>query len=522
MAPLHPPVAEEGLLRPAARATGMVSLFAGAAALARALLHVQDVEMIFLLGVMATALVAGRRSAVMAAILSVAIFDWFFVPPFYTLDVADPRYVTTFGVMLATGLVMGTLVVRLREERAEALARAGRTAALHAASRALAGALDRRAVAGEACRGAAEALEGVAAWYEAPPGGPVAPLAAHPPAAPEGEGLADLAAFVAAHGCVAGAGSGALGAEPWLGVPVRSFGGVQGVLAVRRRDGCPPDAEQRALLEALAQGAALALDRVAHADEARRAALEVEREALRSQLLSSVSHDLRTPLATITGAATALRESPAIDPATRRELEDAIVGEAERLERLVGNLLDMTRLEGGAVVPRREWVPVDEVVGSALTRLDRQLAGREVRTALEPGLPLLSVDPVLLEQLLVNLLDNAVKHTPRGVPLEVVARRAGGELVLEVADRGPGLQPGEEERIFDRFHRGPAAGPRGAGLGLPIARAIARVHGGSLVAAAREGGGAVFRLALPVLPGPAAGEVPDAADGDAPAAAGSP
>jgi len=329
----------------------------------------------------------------------------------------------------------------------------------------------------------------------------VTAVASEPPGAAVGLGAVELAEWVAAHAGPVGPGTGNMGSEPYLCVPVRSFAGVLGVLAVQPRDGQAPTPEQRSLLEALAQASALALDRVRHAEEARRAALEVEREALRSQLLSSVSHDLRTPLATITGAATALREDPGLDAATRRELIESIVDEAERLERLVGNLLDMTRLEGGAVVPKREWVPVDEVVGSALTRLERPLGGRKVRTELEPDLPLLSVDPVLLEQAIANLLENAVKHTPAGAELTVAARRAGDAILLEVADRGPGLPPGDEERIFERFHRGAAAGARGAGLGLPIARAIARVHGGQLVAANREGGGAVFRMVLPVPPG---------------------
>lgn len=492
---------EEGLLWPAARGAGIVALTAVVAAAARALLHVQDVEMIFLLGVMATALVAGRRAALVAAALSVAVFDWFFVPPFYTLDVADPRHVTTFAVMFVASLVIGTLVLRLREQREEALARAGRTAALHAASRELSGALDVAAVARATCRGAAQALGAEAAWFEVGASGAVAAVASEPPGAAVGLGAVELAEWVAAHAGPVGPGTGNMGSEPYLCVPVRSFAGVLGVLAVQPRDGQAPTPEQRSLLEALAQASALALDRVRHAEEARRAALEVEREALRSQLLSSVSHDLRTPLATITGAATALREDSGLDAATRRELIESIVDEAERLERLVGNLLDMTRLEGGAVVPKREWVPVDEVVGSALTRLERPLGGRIVRTELEPDLPLLSVDPVLLEQAIVNLLENAIKHTPAGAELTVAARRAGDAILLEVADRGPGLPPGDEERIFERFHRGAAAGARGAGLGLPIARAIARVHGGQLVAANREGGGAVFRMVLPVPPG---------------------
>jgi two-component system sensor histidine kinase KdpD len=211
-----------------------------------------------------------------------------------------------------------------------------------------------------------------------------------------------------------------------------------------------------------------------------------------------VSHDLRTPLATITGAATTLRASPELPAVERRDLLEAICEEAERLERLVANLLDMTRLDSGAVEPRREWVPLDEVVGGALTRLERRLGRRPVKTAVAPDLPLVSLDPVLVQQLFVNLLENAAKYTPAGSEIEIRAAREGGTLVVDVADRGPGIPPGDEERVFERFHRGTHAGVRGVGLGLPIARAIAQVHGGRLVVANRPGGGAVFRLTLPI------------------------
>jgi two-component system sensor histidine kinase KdpD len=480
------------------RAAGIVTITTGLAALAREILHVEDVEMLFLLGVMVTALLGGRRAAVVAAALSVAVFDFLFVAPFYTLDVADPRYITTFATMFVVSLVIGTLVLRVREQREAALSRARRMAALHAASRDLSSAVDVPAVALGTCRGAAEALGAEAVWFEVSKDGAVTPLATAPGSSEVGAAAADVAEFVAGAGETAGLGTDRMGAEPVLCVPVRSAGGTVGVVAVQPRDGGVPSPEQRELLEALAQGAALALDRVRHADDARRAAFNAEREALRSQLLSSVSHDLRTPLATITGAATALREGPALDWDTRRELTESIVGEAERLERLVSNLLDMTRLDQGAVVPKREWVPAEEVVGSALTRLERLLAGRPVRTRLHADLPLLSVDPVLLEQLLVNLLENAIKYTPPGSELSVTANVVGEGIEFEVADRGPGIDAGEEERIFERFYRGDAPGVRGAGLGLPIARAIARVHGGRLTAASRDGGGAVFRLVLPL------------------------
>jgi two-component system sensor histidine kinase KdpD len=158
----------------------------------------------------------------------------------------------------------------------------------------------------------------------------------------------------------------------------------------------------------------------------------------------------------------------------------------------------MTRLESGAVEPRRDWVPLVEVVGSALTRLEPQLAGRRVTAALPDDLPLLSIDPVLVEQLFVNLLENAARYTPPGSEIEIRARREGGTLLVDVADRGPGIPSGEEELIFERFHRGAGAGVRGVGLGLPIARAIAQAHGGRLGGSSRPGGGAVFRLTLPL------------------------
>jgi two-component system sensor histidine kinase KdpD len=218
---------------------------------------------------------------------------------------------------------------------------------------------------------------------------------------------------------------------------------------------------------------------------------------MRSSLLSSVSHDLRTPLAAITGSATTVRSNPDLPEETRDEMLATICEESERLERLVSNLVDMTRLESGHVALAREWLPVDEVIGSALTRLEPALKGRPVRVDVPADLPLVSVDPVLMEQLLVNLLENAVKHTPAGTEIAVSAAADPGGLAIEVADRGRGLPAGEEERIFERFFRRSEAGVAGVGLGLAICRAIARAHGGTLRASNRPGGGAAFRLTLP-------------------------
>jgi two-component system, OmpR family, sensor histidine kinase KdpD len=236
------------------------------------------------------------------------------------------------------------------------------------------------------------------------------------------------------------------------------------------------------------------------AELAKSADLRARTEEMRSSLLSAVSHDLRTPLAAITGAASTLRSaSDALDSGQRADLVDAICVESERLNRLVRNLLDMTRLESGAVQIQRDWVPLDEVVASALGRLDDQLSGRPVRADIPDALPLVSVDPVLLEQLFVNLLDNVVRHTPPAAAVTITARHdvSTGVVQVDVVDDGPGLPPGDEQRVFQKFFRGRGSAADGAGLGLAICRAIATVHGGTLVAQNRPEGGARFRLELP-------------------------
>jgi two-component system sensor histidine kinase KdpD len=238
-----------------------------------------------------------------------------------------------------------------------------------------------------------------------------------------------------------------------------------------------------------------------------------EVEAVRSALLSTVSHDLRTPLAAITGAATTLRDvGGGLTDEQRRELLDAICEEAERLERLVSNLLDMTRVEAGALQLRPEWVPIEEVVGSALARVEAGLAGREVTIDIPATLPLVSVDPVLLEHLFVNLLENAVKYTPAGAPIEIRARVSHGAVEADVADRGPGLPESDREidRLFEKFSRGGQPGVPGAGLGLAICRGIVQAHGGTLAAENRPGGGALFRLRLPLGGGGAPTVSPEA------------
>ncbi len=290
-----------------------------------------------------------------------------------------------------------------------------------------------------------------------------------------------------------------------LYLPLTAAGRTIGVLGV-----APDDPQllvnpaERQLLEAMTAPVALALQRVRLAEEAQQAEVRAREEELRGSLLSSVSHDLRTPLASITGAASAMLDNEgAIAVDTRRDLLQTIYDEAERLGRLVNNLLDMTRLEAGSVALRTDWVALEDPIGAALARLERRLAGRDVQVSLAPDLPLLPLDEVLFEQMILNLVENACKHTPAGTPIRVVARAQGGRVVLEVADRGPGLPPGAEEQIFDKFVRGGGEGrTHGFGLGLAICRGIAAAHGGAITAENRPGGGAVFRVSLPIGVGP--------------------
>ena len=221
---------------------------------------------------------------------------------------------------------------------------------------------------------------------------------------------------------------------------------------------------------------------------------------MRSSLLSAVSHDLRTPLAVITGAATTLRDQgDKLDVAERADLLETVCEEAERLERLVRNLLDMTRLEAKDMKVKREWIPVEEIVGSALTRLESWLEGRSIVTRLPPDLPLVNVDPVLLEQVFVNLFENAAKHTPAGSAIDVGARSIDGAVEIVVADRGPGFPAGDEQRVFEKFHRGRGTSAPGAGLGLAIVRGVIEAHGGTVTASNRTGGGAEMCVVLPIV-----------------------
>ncbi|HEV8549217.1 MAG TPA: ATP-binding protein, partial [Polyangiaceae bacterium] len=314
-----------------------------------------------------------------------------------------------------------------------------------------------------------------------------------------GEREFSVAQWVWSHSEEAGLGTSTLPGGHTLFVPLMASGGIAGVLGLSPTQPDRFDSlEQRRQVDAFAVQMAMAIERTQLAEETERARREVETEQLRSSLLSSVSHDLRTPLAVITGAAGTLVENqPNVDDRTRRELLVTILEEAERLNRLIRNLLDMTRLESGAVTVKKEWLPVEELVGAALNRMESRLSGHDVRVELPADLPLVPCDAILVEQALLNLLENATKYGAD--PIEIRALSQPGEVMLEIADHGPGIPAGHETRIFEKFHRaGRDTTSTGVGLGLAICRAIAIAHGGRIWAHNRDGGGASFRFTLPI------------------------
>jgi two-component system sensor histidine kinase KdpD len=458
-----------------------------------------DVVMIYLLGIMLVASRFRLGASVLTAALSVAAFDFFFVPPYLTFAVADFRHATTFIVMFVVAVVISGLTQRIRNEAATARERELRTATLYELSRELAGAQDTQSVVQAAAHHIEKVFRSQVTVFKPIPGGSVLTAYATRGPGEASERELSIAQWVWANQREAGLGTGTLPGGTTLYVPLLASGGAVGVLGLTPDDPQRFDQlEQRRRVDAFAAQMALAIERATLADETSKARREIEAEQLRNSLLSSVSHDLRTPLAVITGSTSTLLEGgPGITDATRQDLLKTVLEEAEHLNRLIRNLLDMTRLESGAVKVRKEWIPLEELVGAALNRVESRLTGRELHVDLPRSLPLVPCDPVLIEQTLINLLENAAKYSTG--PIDVTAAARGAEVVVAVADRGPGIAPGQETRIFDKFQRaGREGNPEGVGLGLTICRAIVSAHGGRIWAQNRADGGASFQFALPI------------------------
>lgn len=454
-----------------------------------------NLVMIFLLGVVFVATRWGIGPAVLASVLGVATFDFCFVPPRWTFAVTDTQYLLTFSVMLAVALIVSNLGARLRRQADASRERERQVTALYRLVQDLAGQRDAEGIARAAV---AHLLDhaGLPATILVPiEGGGLVPLAdsGGGAVAPKEE---PVARWVCEHGEKAGAGTDTLPGSSALYLPLKVSQGCVGVLAVKGSAQMEPEFLHE--LELVAGQTALVLERRRLAEHARQSQLEAESERLRSSLLSAVSHDFRTPLAGILGASTALLSSdlPAGDT---KELVETIHNEAVRLHRLITNLLSVTRLESGKVALRLEWQPLEEVVGAALGRLRDELEGRPLVLDIPEDLPAVAIDAPLVEQVFINILENAAKYTPGGNPVEIHARGAGDVVEVQIADRGPGLPEEAVEKIFDQFYRVSEIRP-GTGLGLTICQAIVRAHGGTIRAANRPGGGALFTFTLPVAP----------------------
>ena len=459
-----------------------------------------NLVMVYLLGVTVAGLRFGRGPAVMTAILNVAAFDFFFVPPRFSFAVSDVQYLLTFSVMLTIALVIANLVASVRQQTRVAGARERRTALLYAMSRELAATRGISGMARVAVRHLAEVFQIKAVVLL-----PDAEGKLHYPRDRPLENSfrsADLAVaqWVADHSRQAGLGTDTLPAATGLYLALGDERQRLGVLAVLpsnpRRVLLP---EQRHLLETFASQIGLALERARLAEVAEAAGLAAERESLRNTLLASISHDLRTPLAVMAGAGSTLAEHGAkLDEATRFSLAHSIETKAREMSELVSNVLDLMRFESGQVVLRRDWETLDDLVGTALQRLEVRLAGHAVELRMAPELPPVYVDATLIVQLFANLLDNAAKYTPAGTRVSVSAVADGAFVRVVVEDDGPGLPPGEPARLFDKFQRGNGEGTVvGVGLGLAICQAIVRAHGGEIEAQRRAGRGARFEFTLP-------------------------
>ncbi len=460
-----------------------------------------NVVMTYLLAVVVVAFRCGRNPAIVASVLAVLLFDVLFVLPYYTIVVDDAQYVITFAVMLFVGLSVSTLAARVRRQAEMSRRNERRAEALYRLGRKLSGINGKDFIAAEAERAINEVLGGEA-MILLPLHGELRPVLMQHKTFAASHSEIGAAQWVYDHAQAAGRGTDTLPSAPSLYLPLLSPNGSVGVLAIRHQDAAQLRMpEYRVILENYSTQIAMALERDRLMLESQTARVEVESEKLRNTLLSSVSHDLRTPLAVISGASSSILNNPAMDASTQRELLQTVFDESDRLARLVENLLRMTQVTSAQFLVEKHWHPVEDVVGSSLKRLEHLLGSRPVNVTLPSDVLWGQFDAVLIEQVLLNLLENACHYTPADTPVDITGWSDRHQTVIEVSDYGPGLAAGDEQRIFEKFQRGAnsKADSRGSGLGLAICRAIVRAHGGEITAQNREKQtGVIFRVSLPV------------------------
>lgn len=476
-------------------ATGVGKLFVGR-------LEPTNLVMVYLLIVVIAAVYLGRGPAILASILGVLAFDFFFVLPYFNFAVSDTQYIITFIALFLVGLVISQLTVRAREQAEAAQQREAETAELYDLSRDLAATADLDAILRALIYHCEQSFHRETVIL-LPDGSRLTSRLASAGLHLNDEEMA-VADWVYRHAEPAGRHTNTLPAAQLRYLPLNTARGVVGVLGVGKpgtteRDLTPA---QRRLMEAFANQAAQAIERVNLAEEARQIKLLQAAEKLQNALLNSISHDLRTPLVSITGALTSLDEqADSLDEENRRSLVQTAREEAERLNRLVGNLLSMTRIESGALKLNIQPGDIQDVIGTALEQLGKRTANHAIKVSVPENFPLIPMDFTLMVQVVVNLLENAVKYSPRNSLIEVSAEMEGNNACLEVADRGVGIPSDDLARVFDKFYR--VQRPEsvsGTGLGLSISKGIVEVHHGSINAHARAGGGTLIHVDLPLYP----------------------
>jgi two-component system sensor histidine kinase KdpD len=452
--------------------------------------------MVYLFGVVVIATRWGRGPSALASLMSVAAFDFFFVLPYYTFTVHDTQYILTFAVLFTVGLVISNLTARVKEQAESARARETFTSALYGLSRDLSVANDLESISVPLSRSVREALGARTAMFIRTADG----LKTY---TEDGTQWIDerekaVAEWSLKNGEPAGWSTDTLPGSSGYYLPLKTADGIFGVLGVylkTRSQMLPLD--RKRLLESFASQAALAIERVRLSEETQKARLHEEREKLQTALFNSISHDLRTPLVSITGSLSGMLENPAMAEETRKDLLENAYEEAGRLNRLVGNLLDMARLEADALKVTPTPCEIKDVVGAALKSLEERLSDRKVTVSIEDGLPHIPMDFSLIMKVLVNLLDNAIKYAPFGLPIDIEAARKDGRIQIKIMDRGLGIPEGDMEHVFDKFYR--VKRPQnieGTGLGLSICKGIVEAHGGTIRAEARPGGGTILTLSL--------------------------
>jgi two-component system, OmpR family, sensor histidine kinase KdpD len=468
-----------------------------------------NIVMMFLLTVVLVALKWGRGPAVLAAFVSVATFDFFFVAPRLSFAVSDVQYLLTFAIMLTVALIIGQMTAGLRYQARVASYREERARVLYEFARDMSSKLLTADVVESATRIIANTIRAKVAVLVPDDQDQIQP------AGREQGLLVDLGAAQWAYdkGLPAGAGTDTLAGNEYLYLPLRAPMRTRGVLVIK------PDnprlllvPEQRRHLDTFAALTAIALERVHYVEVAQQALINMESERLRNSLLSALSHDLRTPLAALVGLAESLALTrPPLSP-QQLESANAIAEEARRMSALVNNLLEMARIESGEVKLRRQWHPFEEVVGSALKAAHPALIDHRVELDLARDLPLVEFDATLIERVLYNLIENACKYTPAGTLITISAAVSAGSLRVSVSDAGPGLPKGQEESIFEKFTRGAReSSTPGVGLGLAISRAIIEAHHGRILAENGPNGGARFTFTLPLGTPPATPDEPASA-----------